>query len=1152
MFKTDAGRALPLTQTLTEMDIALAAEIKAQESGEKSHKATDGKLVGEQPGLYLYSFSLEEPWEADDDTPISIETSNGQSINGTVVASNGTTITISSDKPLPRDALQKIKLIDGFTQSLKQLREALKNIPEHTAKIGSKSLGLERATSKLSGLSPATNFITPNNPQRHAIQMSLGNEITYIIGPPGTGKTVTLASIAFNYLLAGQKVLISAHTNIAVDNAIIQLADICKNSGASNYLQYGRVVRFGASQHADLQRPEYAEVSLSAIVKQQEGQLHAQKDLLQQKLTGIERQLAHLEQKYELSITNAHAILEKLSSQNTLYSNGLAALVNYQHSYEAIQKELINLIKQRSLLQNACTRLYEEHQRTTVELSESQSMNLLQRFFKHKSSPDTLAKLLLSLEQEHFSTNQQLQQVEKRIWESNKRFDALKFEIRHFISSELAGLSLFTTISKDIADQLPQIINALQEMVQNIANQIRQSEYQYNQLQFAKGQEQQIYLKEREMVKDELENIDIQLRGIEKSIVAKAQIVATTLTKTYMNTDLSKRIFDVVIIDEASMAPLPAVYFAASRANQSAVILGDPQQLPPICNAKDSKNPRQISENEKSLALKWLGRDIFTYRGITLEKANNGQENCALLKEQSRMHPAISAIAKKYVYNNLIIDALERTPREELAQIQPEPNKHLLLCDTSDMSPIAVRPTSGSRINIYHAFCAIAIIRQVLLSLPDDAGKKDKQIIGVVTPYNKQAKLLQNLIKDADIEKWVRAGTVHKFQGLEFDVVIFDTVDSCGVSTIDFTAGSHGTEAMRLVNVAVTRAKHKLIIIANRNHIQNVCERKNIPHNGTFKEDSILLKAIEEAQQAGTINSLAITNLPKQLPDNPPFRNSSFYSEVLKNFEQLEYEHLDDRTFHERLIEDIKAARKQILLFSPFLWSQRANITKPYLIQKCKAGVEVIVASSDIKDEPSYRPIIADLKQEGIKHQKLSGEHEKFAFFDNAIAYIGSLNSLSHGGTIEYMLRIKSSAFVEGLWKFINAESVVKAPTRLGESISIHYSELPGNLICKKCGRALAVRHGSYGEFYGCTGYRKNSPTSCDYIEEISEEHLKDVEKLQQKLCNLCKGPTELHVRRKNAWLRCAAANPCNYGYPIVYVNDKLQKEKNFRYRSSY
>lgn len=339
--------------------------------------------------------------------------------------------------------------------------------------------------------------------------MSLGSDITYIIGPPGTGKTVTLASIAFNYLLAGQTVLISAHTNIAVDNAIIQLADICKKSGASNYLQHGRVVRFGASQHADLQKPEYAEISLSAIAKQQEGQLHAQKEQLQQRLIDIEDQLTHLNQKYELTVTNAQAALEKLSLRYSIYNNNLASLVNYQQSFSVIEKKLIDLIQQRTSLQNTCTHLYEEHQRTTIELTESQSMNSLQRFFKRKRGPDTLAKLLLGLEQDSFSINQQLQEIEKYLQESNKRFDAVKSKITYFISSELAELPPFTTVSKDIAVQLPVIIHTLQEIVQNIVNQTKQSEYQYNRLQFAKGQEQQNYLKERELINNELENIGI-------------------------------------------------------------------------------------------------------------------------------------------------------------------------------------------------------------------------------------------------------------------------------------------------------------------------------------------------------------------------------------------------------------------------------------------------------------------------------------------------------------------------------------------------------------------------------------------------------------------------------------------------------------------
>ena len=68
-------------------------------------------------------------------------------------------------------------------------------------------------------------WFKPNQSQQQAITKALGNEVTYIIGPPGTGKTLTLAAIAFALIRAGRSVLIVAHTNIAVDNAILKLAD---------------------------------------------------------------------------------------------------------------------------------------------------------------------------------------------------------------------------------------------------------------------------------------------------------------------------------------------------------------------------------------------------------------------------------------------------------------------------------------------------------------------------------------------------------------------------------------------------------------------------------------------------------------------------------------------------------------------------------------------------------------------------------------------------------------------------------------------------------------------------------------------------------------------------------------------------------------
>src|SRR5260221_222788 len=81
------------------------------------------------------------------------------------------------------------------------------------------------------------------------------------------------------------------------------------------------------------------------------------------------------------------------------------------------------------------------------------------------------------------------------------------------------------------------------------------------------------------------------------------------LRKNYMNQSLSDRRFDVVIRDEVSMAPLPAVYISASHADSSLVAIGDPHQLAPIVSAKTP------------IAERWLGTDLFDHRGISLKRA---------------------------------------------------------------------------------------------------------------------------------------------------------------------------------------------------------------------------------------------------------------------------------------------------------------------------------------------------------------------------------------------------------------------------------------------------------------------------------------------------------------------------------------------------
>ena len=64
-----------------------------------------------------------------------------------------------------------------------------------------------------------------NRNQKHTIQQSFKNKVSYIWGPPGTGKTTTIMQIASNLINQGNRVLFVSNANRAVDLGVIELID---------------------------------------------------------------------------------------------------------------------------------------------------------------------------------------------------------------------------------------------------------------------------------------------------------------------------------------------------------------------------------------------------------------------------------------------------------------------------------------------------------------------------------------------------------------------------------------------------------------------------------------------------------------------------------------------------------------------------------------------------------------------------------------------------------------------------------------------------------------------------------------------------------------------------------------------------------------
>ena len=316
-------------------------------------------------------------------------------------------------------------------------------------------------------------------------------------------------------------------------------------------------------------------------------------------------------------------------------------------------------------------------------------------------------------------------------------------------------------------------------------------------------------------VESKLSRLQERIRQKELKIIEEAYIIGTTLAKAARDPNIYENDYDVVILDEASMAYIPQSAFAASLGKRI-IVCGDFKQLPPIASGRHP------------LIEKWLKEDIFNGSGI-VESVTAGSlhPHLFLLKEQRRMHPHISSFTNKYIYHSLVGDhSSVQKSRENIAAMEPLPNIASALLDTSFMgNNCTTERTSGSRLNVWHLLLSFQLIYE--------AYKGGAKSIGYVTPYRAQALLMESLLegslKDEKEQANISAATVHRFQGSEKDVIIYDSVDSFPFERPGMLLTGKNND--RLINVAVTRSKGKFIHVCDRSFIT-----KTTSHNKTIRQ----------------------------------------------------------------------------------------------------------------------------------------------------------------------------------------------------------------------------------------------------------------------------------------------------------------------------
>ena len=285
---------------------------------------------------------------------------------------------------------------------------------------------------------------------------------------------------------------------------------------------------------------------------------------------------------------------------------------------------------------------------------------------------------------------------------------------------------------------------------------------------------------------------ELEIR-INNNLFDEAHVVASTLVGS-ANRVLEGMKFGTLFIDEAAQA-LEAACWIPMRRVTRVVLAGDHCQLPPMV---------------KSIAALKAGLGKSLMERIVEHKP----DVVTLLKIQYRMNEKIMKFSSDWFYHGEVESAPQTRNRGILDLDEPIEWRDSKVDDEEGDSGESFVGESFGRINKAEA--------QLTLDTLEDYFKKigkqrilDEHIdVGVISPYRAQVQYLRRLIRKRESFKPYRhsisVNTVDGFQGQERDIILISLVRSNDQGQIGFL------NDLRRMNVAITRARMKLIILGDK------------------------------------------------------------------------------------------------------------------------------------------------------------------------------------------------------------------------------------------------------------------------------------------------------------------------------------------------
>ena len=615
--------------------------------------------------------------------------------------------------------------------------------------------------------------------------------------------------------------------------------------------------------------------------------------------------------------------------------------------------------------------------------------------------------------------------------------------------------------------------------------------------------------------KTEISELETRLQGMRDRVVQDALLIACTCAKSVLDKAISARSFDTVVIDEGSMVSMPQALWSAGLAGARLIVFGDFRQLPPISVIDKEKNPE---------AAKIMSSSVFEHHrlGVSPDLKNDGR--IVMLETQYRMQESICRLVAGPMYDDRLVTA---------HTVRPIPDP-LCLVTTSAFNPWSDKTKEFSWFNWHHAFVVVELARRLMKEDPS-------QGIVILAPYRAQVELIRSLLGEAQLDG-VAVSTVWRAQGSESECIIFDTVCAPPFHTPGrwFIDPAGDFEGARLLNVAVTRAKDRLYLVAHSDYLKRAVRGSAFSTHilGIFERTATVIDSTDLSREA--------------LPETP-LRNGAY---PVSTFPAGQVALFLDRDFMLAFAQDLQdmPAGSTITIFSPFLNGKSVAHWGPQLRNCIQRGCQVEIvtrrpsrqqALSLFEDEEAVKNLIEELERLGARvgfDNYVQGQrpmHHKLALLNfpsehksEPIVWKGSMNVLGHYSSEELMDRIQSREIysrISELLKFGQLQDQLRGKDLIAQLEKSLQQQL--DAVCPAHGKQMQLRSSRKGNwtsfFMACPTWRQ---TRCDRTLNVGIDALNAALAAIDARCTSdgCDSPIEARRGRTGIYFKCTSGHFVN------------------------